>query len=117
MDKSIEILLGSEKNIVSVNTDNYDKIELYNKSRELTEFSVNDVVNSTDVFDSERESNQIYGIYGKMEWMSILNGLKVNYRTLQDFFLPQYISTSKNITNSFCSQRFCHIVIPCRITF
>ena len=82
MDKSIEILLGSEKNITSVNTDNFDKIELFNKTRELTEFNINDEISSTDVFDSERESNQIYGIYGKIEWMSILNGLKANYRTL-----------------------------------
>lgn len=101
MDKSIEILLGSEKNITSVNTDNFDKIELFNKTHELTEFNINDDISSTDVFDNERESNQIYGIYGKIEWMSILNGLKANYRTLQDFFLPQYTPTSKNITNSF----------------
>lgn len=101
MDKFIEILLGSEKNIASVNTDTYDKIELLNKTRELTEFTVNDEVSSTDVFDSERETNQVYGIYGRLEWMSILNGLKSGYKNLQDFFLPQYISTSKNITNSF----------------
>lgn len=101
MDKIIEILLGGEKNIASVNVDTYDKIELLNNVRELTEYDVNDAISSTDVFDAEREANKIYGIYGRIEWISMLNGLKADYKTLQDFFLPQYVSTSKNITNSF----------------
>ena len=76
MDKKIEILLGSEKNINSVNVDAYGKIELVRNTSELNEFTVNDVVNSTEQFDAEREANQIYRLYGRIEWLSLLNGLK-----------------------------------------
>lgn len=108
MDNNLEILLGSQKNINSNNVDNYTKVELTNNVSEITEFTVNDVVNSTDVFDDEREANQIYRIYGKIEWLSILNGLKNdistssnNYTELKDFFNPTYDSTAKSLLNSF----------------
>jgi len=101
MDKKVEILLGSEKNIISVNTDSYDKVELNNKTSELTEFNVNDVVNSTEQFNIERENNPIYRIYGRIEYLSLLNGLVNNYTQLDDYFTPNYTDTSKNILNSF----------------
>lgn len=101
MDKSIEILLGSEKNINSVNIDSYTKIELTRNTSEINEFIVNDVVNSSTVFDTERNENQVYRIYGRIEWMSLLNGLKGEYLILEDFFNPQYSGDSKNLINSF----------------
>lgn len=101
MDKRVEILLGSEKNINSVNVDNYERIELTNNVSELNEFTVNDVVNSTEVFDAEREENQVYRIYGRIEYMSLLNGLKSDYTILENFFNSQYSGDSKTITNSF----------------
>lgn len=101
MDNKVEILLGSEKNVNSVNVDNYQKIELTNNISKITEFTVNDVVNSTEVFDAERNENQVYRIYGRIEWMSLLNGLKSNYSQLKDYFNPQYTGDSKNLINSF----------------
>lgn len=108
MDKKIEILLGSEKNIASVNVDTYDKVELVNKVSEITEFDVNDVMNSTEEFDAERADNPNYRIYGRIEYMSLLNGLinnqyiaLDNYKTFEDFFNPIYTGASKNIINSF----------------
>lgn len=101
MDNKVEILLGSQKNINSVNADNYNKIELTNNVSEITEFSINDVVNSTEVFDAERESNEVYRIYGRIEYLSLLNGLKGFERILNDFFNPQSSGDSKNIFNSF----------------
>lgn len=101
MDKMVEILLGSEKNIDSVNTDSYSKVELVRNTSELNEFTVNDVVNSTVVFDAERQENQVYRIYGRIEWMSLLNGLTNSPRILENFFFPQYDDGSKNIINSF----------------
>lgn len=101
MDNKLEILLGSQKNINSVNADNYNKIELTNSVSEINEFSVNDVVNSTEVFDAERESNQVYRIYGRIEYLSLLNGLKGSGRKLEDFFNPQHGGGSKDIFNSF----------------
>ena len=101
MDIKQDILLGSEKNINTVNTDNYTSVELTNNISELTEFTVNDVVNSTLVFDAEREANQVYRIYGRIEWMSLLNGITMSYDELEDFFNPIYTGNSKNIINSF----------------
>jgi len=108
MDIKSKILLGSQKNINSINVDNYEIIELTNNVSELTEFTVNDVVNSTEVFDAEREANQVYRIYGRIEYLSLLNGIKNNYSELKDFFDPQYSGNSKNLKNSF---RF-YIVAP-----
>jgi len=101
MDNKTEILLGSQKNINSTNADNYNKIELVNNAAELTEFTVNDIINSTLVFDAEREANQIYRIYGRIEYLSLLNGLKNNYSQLKDYFDPIYTGNSKSILNSF----------------
>lgn len=96
----MEILLNSYKNIASVNVDSYDKIELFNKTAEITEYDIRNVLSATDIFDAEREANPVYRIYGKIEYMSLLNGLKLNYSQFQDFFLPQ-TTNSKNILNSF----------------
>lgn len=102
MDKKIEILLGSEKNINSVNTDSYDKVELSNQTSEIMEFNINDVVDSTQVFDDERQSTANYRIYGRIEWLSILNGIKnSDDKILDDYFSPQYTGDSKNLLNSF----------------
>ena len=100
MDKKVEILLGSEKNINSVNVDAYGKIELVRNTSELNEFTVNDLVNSTEQFDVERETNQVYRIYGRIEWLSLLNGVSQAHNSLEDFFNP-YSGNSKDIMNSF----------------
>ena len=100
MDKNIEILLGSKKNIKSVNVDTFEKVTLFNKSSEIMEYDVNSLVSATEVFDAEREANPIYRIYGKIEFMSLLNGLRNDYNSLDDIFVPT-VSNSKNITNSF----------------
>lgn len=101
MDNKVKILLGSEKNINGVNIDNYNKVELIKKENRLTEFNVNDVVNTSELFDNERENNSIYRIYGRIEYLSLLNGLKTNYSELKDFFNPQKTGNFKNIFNSF----------------
>lgn len=101
MDNNFQILLGNRRNVDSINTNMSGKIELFNDLREITEYEVNDILSATEIFNNERESNPIYRIYGKMEYMSLLNGLKNNYSTFEDFFLPQYGNNSKNILNSF----------------
>jgi hypothetical protein len=101
MDKQIQILLGSQKNINSVNVDTFEKFSLFNDVSEITEYNINEEINATDQFNIEREKNQIYRIYGRIEWMSLLNGLTSNYKYFEDFFTPEYDNSSKNITNSF----------------
>lgn len=101
MDKRIKVLLGSNKNIRSTNTDIYDRIIFSNDTNVITEYNVNEEINSSDQFNIEREENESYRIYGRIEWMSMLNGVINNYDKLKDFFYPKHISTSKNILNSF----------------
>jgi len=101
MNNKVKILLGSEKNINSVNVDNFSKIELNKKENRITEFTVNDVVNSSELFDEERANNPVYRIYGRIEYLSLLNGLKKSYDKLEDFFYPQKYGDVKDIFNSF----------------
>ena len=99
MDEKVQILLGSTKNIHSVDADNYQTIELESKPAEILEYDIKNVLSATEIFDTERDANPVYRIYGRIEYLSLLNGLKLNYTKLQDFFLP--IKTGKNIFNSF----------------
>ena len=100
MNENLEILLGSTKNIASVNVDNYEKIEIINKTSQIMEYDVKNALSATEIFDAEREANDVYRIYGRIEYLSLLNGLKSNYIILEDFFLP--VNTgNKNILNSF----------------
>jgi hypothetical protein len=99
MDEKVQILLGSTKNIASVNVDNYQKFELENKLGQILEYDVENALSATEIFDAEREANDIYRIYGRIEYLSLLNGLSTQYKTLSNFFLPT--GNSKNIFNSF----------------
>ena len=102
MDENVKILLGSTKNIKSVTLDTHNKIELTDKRSLIHEYDIRNVLSATEVFDREREANEIYRIYGKIEYMSLLNGLKNDYSLLQDFFLPVFTGTThKDIFNSF----------------
>jgi len=102
MDENTQILLHSAQNIDTVDVDTYRKIELSNKRSLLHEYDVKNVLSATELFNLEREANAVYRIYGKIEFMSLLNGLKSNYSKLKDFFVPQpAISTSKSLLNSF----------------
>ena len=101
MDKETTILLNSYQNINSVNIDSYTKFELDNKLSEINEYDIRNTVSATEIFDAEREANEIYRIYGKIEYMSLLNNLKNDYNGFEDFFTPQPSGNSKNIFNSF----------------
>jgi len=100
MDKKVEILLNSAKNVDSVDVDTYDKVELANKQSNILEYNVRNVASATEIFDIERQHNQVYRIYGKIEYMSLFNGLKTDYKWLRDFFNPQVVG-SRDIFNTF----------------
>lgn len=106
MDKRLEILLPEKKNVNSINIDLYDKVYLENKRANLLEYDINNILSVTEVFDSERQNNEIYRIYGSIEWLSNLSGLREDYDQLSDFFLPftnlgETPITFKNLLNSF----------------
>lgn len=100
MDNKVDILLNSVKNINSVNVDSFDKVKLSSKFTLNTEYEINNIMSATEIFDAEREENAIYRIYGRIEYMSLLNGLKLQYKDFQDFFIPQ-LTNNRNILNSF----------------
>lgn len=106
MDKKLEILLPEKRNVDSVNVDLYDKFYLKNQEANLIEYDIRNVLSVTEVFDAERQNNQIYRIYGNIEWLSILNGLREDYNSISDFFLPFYSPPGesysfKDLLNSF----------------
>lgn len=109
MDEKHQILLGFNKNVNSVNVDTHVRIELTNKTDELLEYNINNSLSASDVFDAEREASEIYRIYGRIEYLSLLNNLKNtgDLPTITDFFIPYYpankdlVDTSKTILNSF----------------
>ena len=108
MGDNVKILLGSKKNINSVNSDNYINVELENKHSEIIEYNITKYVSSTDVFYDEREICEKYKIYGRIEYLSFLDGLKNNYDKLSDFFYHNDDDDCKNIYNSF---KF-YLVVP-----
>ena len=107
MDKSIQIQLGSTKNVNSTNVDTFDKISFENQRKEILEYNIRNILSITDVFEQERQNTSIYRIYGGLEYLSILNGLKRDYQYISDFFIRksynQFFNTSqyKNIFTSF----------------
>lgn len=58
-------------------------------------------VNLSDYFQYERELSKTYKVYGKIDYSSILNNLKLNYFVKSDFFQRHTNNASKNIMNSF----------------
>lgn len=101
MDEKGQILLHSMQNIRAVNADSFQKIELSGKHSLMHEYDARNVLSATELFNIEREENAVYRIYGKIEYLSLLNGLRNNYSTLQHFFTPQFNGDSKILVNSF----------------
>jgi len=100
LDNQLEIQLGQCKNAFSVNVDNYDKIALSQKVSEITEYDIRNVLNVSGIFEEERQATSQYRIYGKLQYLSLLNGLTNSYKTLSDIFLQENVN-AKNIVNSF----------------
>ena len=101
MDEKFEILLGSKKNVDSVTVDTYGKIEIVNKSSEILEYDIRNILSVTEVFEAERSFNEVYRIYGRIEYLSILNGIDKDYKYLSDFFSGSSKTNGKNIFDSF----------------
>lgn len=102
-----KIQLGEKKFVDSTTeTLNY-KIPLSNSLNKITEYDIKKVVNVTDIFNAERQSSNNYQIYGTIDILSMLNGLKWDYKQFSDFFSKSFYNTTddeiifKNIFNSF----------------
>lgn len=89
------------QNIRAVNADSFQKIELSGKHSLMHEYDARNVLSATELFNIEREENAVYRIYGKIEYLSLLNGLRNNYNLFQHYFTPIFNGDSKTVDNSF----------------
>jgi hypothetical protein len=96
----VEILLNSYQNVASVNATTYQKFDIENKQLPILEYNIRNALSATEIFDAEREANDVYRIYGRIEYLSLLNGLSSSYTELKNFFTPVK-TQSKDIYNSF----------------
>lgn len=98
----MEILLNNKRNIKSINVDSFNKIELNNSISPIMEYDRKNMLSASEIFDIEREENAIYRIYGKIEYLSMLNYLK-NYNPIfSDLFYPTKTGYSYNtLINTF----------------
>lgn len=100
MDIQKKVQLGEKKFEEAVNVDYYQQLSLGNEKKTLIEYDIKNVLDVSEVFNNERQQTESYRIYGRIEYLSLLNGLKNNYIDLADFFTPT-TSNSKNLLNSF----------------
>ena len=106
MDKNIKIQLNSKKHVNSVNIDTFTKIQLNNNLNNIYNKDLRKVISESDVFENERQGSNKYRIYGEINFLSLLHGLKLDYLGLSDYFIDQPINHNnidsvKNIMNSF----------------
>ena len=102
MDYKEEIQLESKKNINSVDIDKYINIQLENKNSIFTDYNITKFINSSDVFEEERENVETYRVYGTINYISLLNGLPTDYDKISDFFIKKINpSNHRDFINSF----------------
>lgn len=106
MDSTYQIQLGTAKNSTSVNVDQYLNIDLTASAKEILDYNQSNQLSVSDLFNSERQASEVYRVYGRVDFMSIINGLIKNYTSVQDFFthvrLGQELSgLTKNIMTCF----------------
>jgi hypothetical protein len=97
-----KIILSTKRFVNSPEVDYYQRIQLDSKSKNLLNENTENNIELSELFNQERENSYKYRIIGKFEYLSILNNLKKDYITKNDFFI-RYINNSnvKNIFNSF----------------
>jgi len=101
MDKKIKILLNSERNVESVNVDTFNKIALMNDVSEIQEYELRNAISETQQYEIERQETEIYRIYGKLNYVSLLNGLRSDYGQIGDFFDKRKFENEKDVFNTF----------------
>jgi hypothetical protein len=106
MDENLIIQLGSKKNVDAINVDQNINIELTNSSMEILSYNESSVIDVAALFDAERQESETYRVYGRADFISIINGLKRQYKVLTDFFTPPRLGdelsgNTKNLPYSF----------------
>ena len=98
MDIQDKIQLGEKRYIDAVNQDTTIKLPLESNGGLNIEYDLQNVLDVTQIFDIERQASKKYRIHGEFEYLSILNGLPVEYTLLNHFFaLIPLSADTKNI--------------------
>jgi len=98
MDIKEKIQLGEDSYIDSVNVNTTIKFPLQSNNDLNFEYDIQNVLDVTQVFDTERQESKKYRLHGEFEYLSILNGLPKDYTLLSDFFsLIPLSADTKNI--------------------
>jgi len=112
MEEGYSIQLGQTQNVNSINVDEYFYTNLQSPSVELLPYDQTSVINASQLFDDERQASEVYRVYGTVNFMSIINGLKRNYTTVDDFFTrPRIGDEANNLTKNL---PYCFDVYLCR---
>ena len=106
MSESLIIQLGSSKNKTSINVDQNVNIELKGTPKEILSYNESSVIDVANLFEVERQESENYRIYGRIDFMSIINGLKRTYTEITDFFTPPRLGdelggVTKNLPYAF----------------
>jgi hypothetical protein len=106
MSEVIQIQIGTAKNVDAINVDQNLNVELTSSHKELLSFNESSVINVSELFNSERQESESYRVYGRLDWMSLINGLSVQYTKIGDFFKTTRLGSelsggTKSILNSF----------------
>lgn len=106
MSDVVQIQLGSAKNVNSVNVDQNLNIGLESSVKELLSYNESSVIDVSRLFEAERQESEVYRVYGRIDFMSVINGLSKQYTELTDFFKTPRLGDelsglTKNIVNSF----------------
>lgn len=93
-----KIQLNEHQYIDGINVDTTIKLPLQSNKDLNIEYDIQNVLDVTQVFDAERQESKKYRIHGEFEYLSILNGLPIDYTLLSDFFsLTPLSADTKNL--------------------
>lgn len=98
-----KIKINQARNVNSVNVDFLDSIELKTNQRQIEEYEVTSTLLISELAEQERQESLNFRIYGKINYLSVLNNLISNYTKVEDLF-NKYSKTGnslKTFTNSF----------------
>lgn len=106
MSELTQIQLGKSKHVNSINSDSFIYTDLQASSVELLPYDETSVIDVAQLFDDERQIGEVYRVYGTINFMSIINGLKINYDSVNDFFTRPRLGAeasgmTRNILNCF----------------
>ena len=97
-----QIQLSQYKYVDATNQDTYATITFDSTKETLLEYDVKNIIDVTQVYETERQFSNTYRFYGEVEYLSPLNRMITNYSGLTDFFTIFPLSaTTKSVLTDF----------------